>query len=141
MLVISAIRDISERKRTGICGTPGGDRLLSAVEASHPAYCRLYDNRERLVLCNGAFRQLFDRGELEGQPADLRRILQRRIDTELFELGEETREAFLASVAWLPPGQVGALSSGPATSRGARDQPACPRGGVVSTILGRDRGR
>jgi PAS domain S-box-containing protein len=64
LLISSAIRDVTERKRTEAAARLASDRLLSAVESIH-GLLALYDDDDRLVLCNSACRELFARA-LEG---------------------------------------------------------------------------
>ena len=68
LLISSAIRDISERRRTEAQAKLASARLLSAVESFHGALS-LYDAEDRLILCNSASRALFAaavNGELLG---------------------------------------------------------------------------
>lgn len=55
--VSAAIRDISERKRTEAAAKLLAERLGSAVESTQDAFA-LFDDRDRLVLCNSACRRL-----------------------------------------------------------------------------------
>jgi PAS domain S-box-containing protein len=57
MTVSAAVRDISERKRLEAAANLNNERLVSAVEASQDAFA-LFDNQERLVLCNSVYRSL-----------------------------------------------------------------------------------
>jgi PAS domain S-box-containing protein len=57
MTVSAAVRDISERKRLEAATNLVNQRLVSAVEASQDAFA-LFDNQERLVLCNSVYRSL-----------------------------------------------------------------------------------
>jgi PAS domain S-box-containing protein len=54
-LVASAIRDISERRRTEASAKLASERLFSAVESFHGSLA-LYDSQDRLILCNSTFR-------------------------------------------------------------------------------------
>jgi PAS domain S-box-containing protein len=56
-LVSAAIRDISERKRMEAAARLNADRLASAVESIQDSLA-LYDAKNRLVLCNSAYRRL-----------------------------------------------------------------------------------
>jgi PAS domain S-box-containing protein len=135
MLVISAIRDVSERKRAESAARLASDRLLSAVE-SIQGMLSLYDNGERLVLCNSAFRELFDRnsaGSLTGKSHS--EILRSAIDTQLFELGEEPGEAFFQRCLGYHRNPVGALELRTKDGRSLRaTSRRTLEGGVVSTI-------
>ncbi len=135
MLVISAIRDVSERKRAESAARLASDRLLSAVESIH-GMLSLYDKEERLVLCNSAFRELFGRhssGSLAGKTHS--EILENALEMDLFELGGESKEAFFRRCLAYHRNPVGALEL---RTRDGRSLRATSRrtleGGVVSTI-------
>jgi PAS domain S-box-containing protein len=55
--VSAAIRDISERKRMEAAAKLVSDRLVSAVESIQDAFA-LFDDQNRLVLCNSVYRRL-----------------------------------------------------------------------------------
>jgi len=55
--VSAAVRDISERKRLEAATKLVNQRLVSAVEASQDAFA-LFDNQDRMVLCNSVYRSL-----------------------------------------------------------------------------------
>jgi PAS domain S-box-containing protein len=55
--VFAAIRDITERKRIEADAKIASDRLASAVETMQDAFA-LFDDRDRLVLCNSVYRRL-----------------------------------------------------------------------------------
>ena len=55
--VSAAIRDISDRKRMEAAAKLLADRLASAVESIQDAFA-LFDNEDRLVLCNSVYRRL-----------------------------------------------------------------------------------
>jgi PAS domain S-box-containing protein len=135
MLVISAIRDVSERKRTESAARLASDRLLSAVESIH-GMLSLYDNEEKLVLCNSAFRELFGRnsaGSLTGKSHS--EILRSAVDTQLFDLGEEPGEAFFKRCLGYHRNPVGALELRTSDGRNLRaTSRRTLEGGVVSTI-------
>lgn len=57
MTISAAVRDISERKHLEASAKLVNQRLVSAVEASQDAFA-LFDNQDRLVLCNNAYRSL-----------------------------------------------------------------------------------
>jgi len=56
-LVSAAIRDITERKRLQSAATLMAQRLASAVESIQDAFA-LFDDGDRLVLCNSVYRRL-----------------------------------------------------------------------------------
>ncbi len=55
--VSAAIRDISDRKRMEAAAKLAADRLASAVESIQDAFA-LFDENDRLVLCNSVYRRL-----------------------------------------------------------------------------------
>ena len=57
MTVSAAIRDISERKRTEAAAKRTADRLASAVDSIQDAFA-VFDDTDRLVLCNSVYRRL-----------------------------------------------------------------------------------
>jgi PAS domain S-box-containing protein len=68
--VCAAIRDISDRKRIETALKVNADRLSSAIESIEDALA-LYDDEDRLVLCNSTYRSLVGRllpGALIGKP-------------------------------------------------------------------------
>ena len=135
MLVISAIRDVSERKRTESAARLASDRLLSAVESIH-GMLSLYDREERLVLCNSAFRELFGRnvsGSLTGKTHE--EVLRSALETELFELDQEPEEAFSQRCLAYHRNPVGTLELRTKDGRSLRaTSRRTLEGGVVSTI-------
>lgn len=69
LIVSSAIRDITERKRMEAAATLLAERLAGAVESVQDPFA-LFDEEDRLVLCNAAYRHLVGgalRGPLVGQ--------------------------------------------------------------------------
>ena len=58
LLISSAIRDISERRKTEAAAKLASERLLSALESFDGAIS-LYDAEDRLILCNSTSRALF----------------------------------------------------------------------------------
>jgi PAS domain S-box-containing protein len=57
LTVSASIRDISDRKRMEAAAKLMADRLASAVESIQDAFA-LFDNDDRLVLCNSVYRRL-----------------------------------------------------------------------------------
>jgi PAS domain S-box-containing protein len=58
LLISSAIRDITERRKTEAAAKLASERLLSAVESFH-GVLSLFDAEDRLILCNSTSRALF----------------------------------------------------------------------------------
>ena len=77
-VISAAIRDITERRRLEMASKVADDRLHSAVEAMQDVFA-LFDADDRLVLCNGAFRQTV--------PASLAGPIVGRAFEELFDAG------------------------------------------------------
>ena len=88
-LITSTIRDVSERKLAENTARLAGDRLLSAVE-SIQGMLSLYDDQDRLVLCNSAARELLARsvdGPLVGRTYP--ELLDAALEGGLFEVGAD----------------------------------------------------
>jgi len=135
MLVCSAIRDVTERKRAESAARLASDRLLSAVESIH-GMLALYDAEDRLVLCNSACRELFGRG-LSGAITGRTfvDVISGSVRAGLFELGEESPGDFIERCARYHRSPVGTLEL---KTRDGRNLRATDRrtleGGVISTI-------
>jgi len=70
LTVSASIRDISERKKLEAAAKLSNDRLVSAVESITDAFA-LFDDCDRLVLCNRVFRNLIGSalpGSIIGRP-------------------------------------------------------------------------
>jgi PAS domain S-box-containing protein len=134
-LVSSAIRDISERKRAEAAERLASDRLLSAVEAIQDPFA-LYDSDDRMVLCNGAYRELFSAGSdtlLIGSTFEA--IFGESVKKGLFDRGSESTAAFQARCAGYHANQVGTLELRTLDGRHLRvTDRRTLEGGVVSTI-------
>jgi PAS domain S-box-containing protein len=95
LTVSAAIRDISERKRMEAASKLLADRLASAVESIQDAFA-LFDDNDRLVLCNSVYRRLIGDalpGPLVGQSYE--HLLHAWIDDIAFP-DEAQRASFLA---------------------------------------------
>lgn len=91
--VSAAIRDISERKSLEAATKLVNDRLASAVESIHDAFA-LFDNEDRVVLCNSVYRELIGDplpGSLVGVAYD--QLLDAWLPHIFFE-SEESRARF-----------------------------------------------
>jgi PAS domain S-box-containing protein len=135
VLISSAIRDVTDRKRTEAAARLASDRLLSAVESIH-GMLALYDAKDELVLCNSACRSFFGRGvqgAINGRTyAD---IIDGCLAAGLFDLGDETPEAFRARCLRYHAEPVGTLEL--RTSGGNYLRLTDRRtleGGIVSTL-------
>ena len=135
MLVSSAIRDVSERKRTEVAARLASDRLLSAVESIH-GMLALYDADDRLVLCNSSWRTFFANaldGPVVGRTHE--EIVRGCLTTGLFELGGETPEAFVARCSAYHGNPVGTLDLRTTSGESLRlTERRTLEGGIVSTI-------
>ena len=71
MSICAAIRDITERRRMEANAKINAERLASAVETIEDAFA-LFDNNDRLVLCNSVYRVLLGgaTGPLTGKSYD-----------------------------------------------------------------------
>jgi PAS domain S-box-containing protein len=95
LVVCAAVRDISERLRLTAAATRMARRLTSAVESMDDPFV-LFDDAERVVLCNAAYRKLLgvdDEEDLAGRTIeDLLALFAR----QLVFPDELARERFLA---------------------------------------------
>lgn len=88
------IRDISERRRNESALRQLQAQLLSAVESIQGAFA-LFDARDRLVLCNSAYRQIVARlmpGDVVGR--EFRDLVDASIASGAFDLGDTSRDEF-----------------------------------------------
>jgi PAS domain S-box-containing protein len=93
VIVSAAIRDIRERRQMEAATKLASDRLLSAVESIQDAFA-LFDDKDRLVLCNSVFRRTFSavRGPVIGETCAA--LIDVLLEQGVFDLGTETPEAF-----------------------------------------------
>ncbi len=94
--VSASIRDISERKQAQQREQRVRQHLLSAVESIQGAFA-IFDDHDRLVLCNSAYRIQWSgsqSGEVVGKTYT--ELLDATLSADLFELGERSPEAFRA---------------------------------------------
>ena len=134
--ISTAIRDITERRQSESAARLASDRLLSAVE-SIQGMLALYDDQDRLVLCNSACRELIGRtsnGPIVGRT--FAELLQDALDGNLFELGDRSVEQFKAM--WLeyhrnPFGFFDVCTRSGQSLRVADRRTL--EGGIVSTLL------
>jgi len=134
--VLTAIRDISERRQIEVEARLASDRLLSAVE-SIQGMLALYDADDRLVLCNSSCRELMSRGakgSIVGRT--FAGLLQDALHAQVFELEEQSPQEFAA--AWLEYHQnpLGAFDVRTRAGETLRVTDRRTReGGIVSTLL------
>ncbi len=136
LLVSSAIRDISDRKRAEATARLATDRLLSAIESIQGGLS-LFDARDQLVLCNSACRELFGSG-IEGAIVGrtFAEILDANLDAGFFELGDEPPEAFRARALAYHENPIGSLDVKTSDGRSLRlTHRRTLEGGIVSTAL------
>lgn len=135
VLVSSAIRDVSARKQAEAAARLASDRLLSAVESIN-GMLALYDDTDRLVLCNSAWRQFFAIravGSAIGQ--SYREIMRGSVDSGLFDLGDETAEALVERTAAYHQNPIGVLELRTSDGRSLRvTDRRTLEGGIISTI-------
>ena len=135
VLISSAIRDVSERKRAEAEVRLVSDRLLSAVESIQDMLA-LYDAERRMVLCNSAFRSLFACG-VEGAIVGrtIEEILDGSLRAGLFETGGEPTSAFRKRCLDYHANPVGTLELQTSDGRALRvTNRRTLEGGIVSTI-------
>jgi PAS domain S-box-containing protein len=99
LLISASVRDISERKQTESAVRRVQAHLLSAVE-SIPGAFAIFDDSDRLVLCNSTCRILLGRciaGEIAGRT--LEELIDRNLAGGTFDLRGRSAEALKA--AWL----------------------------------------
>ncbi|MFZ5896932.1 MAG: PAS domain S-box protein [Myxococcota bacterium] len=135
LLISSAIRDVTQRKRAEAAARLASDRLLSAVESIH-GMLALYDAHDRLVLCNSACRELFARG-LDGPivQRSYAEIIDGSLAAGLFELGDESFESFRARCLSYHQNPVGSLELKTRDGRHLRiTDSRTLEGGIISTI-------
>jgi PAS domain S-box-containing protein len=99
MLVTAGIRDVTERRHLQFELKRAHSFLTGAVDAAQDAFA-LFDDQDRLVLVNSAARQLLGRNEPDAivgmRFGDLLRV---SVDSGVFDLSNESRDALLAR--WL----------------------------------------
>ncbi len=135
LLISSAIRDVTQRKRAEAAARLASDRLLSAVE-SIQGMLALYDANDRLVLCNSACRELLARG-MEGPIVErtYAEIIDCSIQAGLFELGGESPRDFRARCLSYHENPVGTLELKTTDGRNLRvTDSRTLEGGIISTI-------
>lgn len=134
MLISSAIRDVTERRRTEATARLASDRLLSAMESIQGGLA-LYDSEDRLVLCNSTYRGIF--GSAFSGPI-IGRTYAEIVDaslSSLVEVGEESREAFRARRLAYRRDPVGSLESRTRDGRTLRTTDRRTlEGGTVTTV-------
>jgi PAS domain S-box-containing protein len=91
------MRDISERKRIEEAARRASAYLLSAVDTIQDAFA-IYDEHDRVVLVNSAFRKIFGDRAAESSLADsFEATLDAGLAAGLLELGTRSREELRAS--------------------------------------------
>jgi PAS domain S-box-containing protein len=135
VLISSAIRDVTERKRAERAARLASDRLLSAVESIN-GMLALYDHQDRLVLCNSGWREFFGTGagSVTGRTYD--ELLAEGVSTGLFELGGERTESFRARCLHYHQNPIGVLELRTRDGRTLRvTDRRTLEGGIISTIF------
>jgi len=95
--VIQGVEDVTERKRSEQAVRRANDYLISAVDSSQDAFA-LYDEHDRVVLANSAFRRLFG-GDVAGSVTGRRfeELFDAALVAGVFECGAASREEFRAA--------------------------------------------
>ena len=134
-LVSASIRDITDRRRHESEVRRMQGQLLSAVESIQGAFA-LFDAADRLVLCNGAYRQMVERGagsELVGR--HFRDLVAESVDRGVFDLEGRGAGEWLARWIHEHASPSGALDIKSAEGRCLRViERKTADGGVVATI-------
>lgn len=97
LFVLSALRDVTDRKRAEQEARLQGERLLSAVESIQGMFV-LFDKDDRMVLCNSSFRQFFERaitGPISGR--SFAELVEGSLQCDLFDLEGASPEEFRAT--------------------------------------------
>lgn len=132
-LVVVALRDISERKEVERRATLAHERLVSAIESFLDGFA-LFDDQDRLVLCNSAYRRLMPatwQGPAVGASFD--RLVA--AEAETLDLGEETAQSYVARRRSYHRGPSGSIDVRTRDGRSLRIvERATPEGGRVTTI-------
>jgi PAS domain S-box-containing protein len=134
-LLSANIRDITERVTSEAAVRRLQGQLLSAVESIQGAF-GLFDDSDRLVLCNSAYRQIMGRphtGEFVGKTFD--ELLTASVTAGAFELDASSAESLLTR--WRahhasPAGAIDVRTPGGESLRVVERKTA--EGGVVATI-------
>jgi PAS domain S-box-containing protein len=133
MTVSAAIRDITERKRLEAAARLNAERLANAVETMEEAFA-LFDDRNRLVLCNSVYRRLLGdsvHGAVIGRPYE--ELLDAWIPTLAF--GDEEGRAKFRGERFAGRGQTTTFHVRTNDGRSLRVMDRkTPEGGLVKII-------
>ncbi len=134
VLISASIRDVSERKQDELERRRIQDHLLSAIECIQGAFA-IFDVRDRLVLCNSAYRQIMGVG-LPGSVLgrSFRELVTASVETGIFDSrgGPELLSRWAAYRAD-PSGSMDLDMSGGERLRVVERR--TPDGGAVSSII------
>ena len=135
VLISSAIRDVTERKRAESAARLASDRLLSAVESIN-GMLALYDKDDRLVLCNSGWREFFGTGApgpVTGRSYE--EIIDSSVSSGLLDVGDEALESFRSRCVAYHENPIGMLELKTRDGRNLRvTDRRTLEGGVISTI-------
>ena len=133
MTVSAAIRDISERKQLESAAKILSDRLTSAVDSMQDGFA-IFDDQDRLVLCNSVYRRLIG-GSLAGPVVgkSYAAILEAWLGDLSFRDDEERRRFHGERLASREPVTTFAASTTDGRSLRAMTR-RTPEGGTVTTI-------
>jgi PAS domain S-box-containing protein len=134
VLISSAIRDVTERKRAENAARLASDRLLSAVESIN-GMLALYDGDDRLVLCNSSWRQFFRIGDGPVIGRSYAEIIEAGAESGLFDLEGQALETFRSLCLAYHRDPVGTLELRTSAARSLRvTDRRTLEGGIISTI-------
>jgi PAS domain S-box-containing protein len=134
LLISSAIRDVTDRKKTESAARLASDRLLSAVESIN-GMLALYDNQDRLVLCNSGWREFFGAsaaGPVMGRSYE--ELIGLSASSGILDLGDDSLEEFRARCVAYHKNPVGVLELRTRDGRSLRiTERRTLEGGIIST--------
>ena len=135
-LVVASIRDITDRRQIEREAKRANAYLISAVDAIQDAFA-LYDEHDRVVLVNSAHRQLYGStlgGAIIGRT--FAEVLRAALDSGVFDLSDETREALFERWQAYHRAPVGTLEVRTGRGRHLRlISHATPEHGTVSVMM------
>jgi PAS domain S-box-containing protein len=133
MTVSAAIRDISDRKRLEAAARLNFERLTSAVESMQDGFA-LFDDHDRLILCNSVYRRLLGEavtGPVVGKSYEA--LLGAWLRNAVFKDEEEARRFQHDRLEKREPMSTFALRTRDGRSLRIMDRQT-PEGGLVKTI-------
>jgi PAS domain S-box-containing protein len=133
VLASASIRDITDRKQTELRLRRIREHLISAVESIQAAFA-IFDQQDRLVLCNSDYRALLaTQGELEGRT--FTELLDANLASAALDMPSHELAAFRDKYLAYHRNPSGAIDARTRTDRSLRFvERRTAEGGIVSTI-------